>query len=228
MSNQSFNRFLCLFLRKPIFSFPLFIGCVLLSAILLSTQLPDTPKEANPLLNELSLWMEGSFSSLAQARADSNYLNVNLEVRQIWKEDSLAVWLYVEQAAAFAPDKPFLQRIYRLNQTGKKLITNQVFKIPKARAFIGAYLNPWKFDRLSQDSLIPLGGCSMDLTYKKGKFVGNISENQCENSWGGASYVTSELTVSESKLISLNQGWNGDGEQVWGPKEGGYIFEKRQ
>ncbi|HRW89883.1 MAG TPA: CpcT/CpeT family chromophore lyase, partial [Flavobacteriales bacterium] len=63
-------------------------------------------------LAELASWMTGSFSSAAQAEADTNYYAIELEMARIWPERTDGVWLYVEQAVAAKKEKPYRQRVY--------------------------------------------------------------------------------------------------------------------
>ena len=39
---------------------------------------------------------------------------------QIWPDSQGAIWLYVEQAVATSLDKPYRQRVYKLEQQGDK------------------------------------------------------------------------------------------------------------
>ena len=73
------------------------------------------PKSPTGMLAE---WMSGSFSSAAQAADDpENYFDIRLEMVPIWSERSDGPWLYVEQAAASALDRPYRQRVYHLVET---------------------------------------------------------------------------------------------------------------
>jgi hypothetical protein len=40
----------------------------------------------------------------------------------------------------------------------------------------------------------------------------------------GASYATSKVTIEEGLIISWDQGFNEEDEQVWGAVKGGYEF----
>ena len=170
--------------------------------------------------------MPGTFSSLEQAKADTNYLNVNLKISRIWPTEAHGAWFYVEQAAAIAPGRPYLQRVYHVVEEAPDSIHNQVYKLPNAREYVQGNDKPWLFDSLSKDSLVAMKGCKMALAWREGGFVGNIPEGRCPNSWGGASYVTSTLRMEQDQIVSFNRGWNAEGEQVWGPASGGYILER--
>ncbi|HDR04273.1 MAG TPA: hypothetical protein ENN84_03365, partial [Candidatus Marinimicrobia bacterium] len=57
-------------------------------------------------------------------------------------------------------------------------------------------------------------------------FIGNTKARQCGGSLRGAAYATSEVTITPSRLISWDRGFNSEGEQLWGAVKGGYIFDK--
>ena len=65
-------------------------------------------------LDLLISWMTGSFNSEEQSLLDSNFYNIHLYMKEIWKERQDGVYLYVEQAASWALEKPYRQRVYHL------------------------------------------------------------------------------------------------------------------
>ena len=83
------------------------VVCVL---ILLALAVPASADELDTLVE----WMTGSFSSQAQAQADERYYDIRLEMVPIWTDRDDGRWLYVEQAAASALERPYRQRIYRV------------------------------------------------------------------------------------------------------------------
>ena len=67
----------------------------------------NEPRESD--LEQLVTMMTGSFSSQAQAKADTNFLDIRLEMKPIWTDRADVTeghYLYVEQAAGWALDKP--------------------------------------------------------------------------------------------------------------------------
>lgn len=57
----------------------------------------NSAASANNDLALLASWMTGSFSSGAQAAADSSYFDVRLQMVRIWPHRNDGYWLYVEQ-----------------------------------------------------------------------------------------------------------------------------------
>jgi hypothetical protein len=74
---------------------------------------------AAPDTAELAALLSGYFNSAAQAQADKSYFNIELRVVPIWSARADGPWLYVEQADANTPAKPYRQRAYRLERKGE-------------------------------------------------------------------------------------------------------------
>lgn len=179
-------------------------------------------------LNKLVSYMEGAYSSLAQSEADTNYLHITLDMKQIWPENNDGAWLYVEQTAAWTPGKPYRQRVYHLQQIDDTTFTSSIMSMPNPKKYIGGHLKTEIFNQMTSDSLTALEGCALTLIYNDGVFSGSTEEGACKNSWGEASYATSIVEISPEVLYSWDQGWNDEKEQVWGATLGGYQFVKKQ
>jgi hypothetical protein len=177
-------------------------------------------------------YMTGSFSSEEQAKNDSDYFNIELEMVQIWKDRTDGPWIYVEQAVAESKDKPYRQRVYQLKERSDGKIESVVYTIPDPLRFAGDYKNNFPLFRLAADSLTHKGGCEVvlyrvDAGYFEGSTVGSTVDKNCPSDLRGASYATSEVMIDKDKLISWDRGFDENGNQVWGATKGGYIFKKK-
>ncbi|NPD44869.1 MULTISPECIES: chromophore lyase CpcT/CpeT [unclassified Lentimicrobium] len=179
-------------------------------------------------LPKLVSYMEGAYSSLAQSEADTNFLHITLDMKQIWPQNKDGAWLYVEQTAAWTPGKPYRQRVYHLQKIDDTTFTSSIMTMPNPKKYIGGHLNTEIFNEITSDSLTALEGCALTLIYKDGVFAGSTEEGACKNSWGEANYATSIVEISPELLYSWDQGWNNKKEQVWGATSGGYKFVKKQ
>ena len=178
-------------------------------------------------LDLLLHYMSGSFSSANQAKADTNFLDIRLEMVPIWPDQKPGYWLYVEQAAAWNLDKPYRQRIYHLTAGENRNFSSAVYTFKNPLRFAGKYKTPEVFDVLTPDSLLLREGCAIIMKKQAdGTFSGSTVDNECGSDLRGASYATSEVTIYADKLVSWDRGWNAEHEQVWGSVKGGYIFEK--
>lgn len=181
----------------------------------------------NNRLHLLANWMTGSFDSKLQSSQDSNFYNIHLEMVRIWPERNDAVWLYVEQAASWALDKPYRQRVYKVNALGEYRFESAVYTMDKPLRFAGKYAEVNPLGNLNPDSLIERTGCSIFLKYENGFFVGRTNDQDCGSSMSGAKFATSEVKIGEDVLKSWDRGYDGEGRQVWGAKTGPYLFRRK-
>lgn len=180
--------------------------------------------EKGQALNELASYMTGNFSSQKQAAADTNYFNIHLAMVPIWKERTDGKWLYVEQASASKLDKPYRQRVYRLQQLPNGLFTSDIYTIENAIAFAGLQNDPAKQSQLTFDKIALKEGCTVTLKKENDIYTGGTHAQDCPSDLLGAKYTTTTIVLKKGELISWDQGFDGSGKQVWGATKGGYVF----
>jgi CpeT protein len=180
-------------------------------------------------LESLVDWMTGSFSSAAQRVADpENYANVRLHMAPIWADRKDGPWLYVEQAIVGRADRPYRQRVYHLVAHPDGSIESVVYTLPgDTLRYTGAWQRPDLLANLTPDDLTLRRGCSTFLRRDAdGTFVGGTIGKDCESNLHGAAYATSQARITATEMFSWDRGFDADGQQVWGPTEGGYVFRK--
>ncbi len=201
---------------------------VLFGLLVATSILMGCNDKGTPELDELVTMMTGSFSSQAQAEADTNFFDIRLEMKPIWQDKvdpGQGHYLYVEQAAGWALDKPYRQRVYHVTDAGDGVFSSMVYALPDPDAAIGA----WKLDAPLADlvpaDLIEREGCAVYLERQAdGSYQGSTREKECTSTLRGATYATSEITIASDQVLSWDQGWNDAGEQVWGAEISGYVF----
>jgi hypothetical protein len=173
--------------------------------------------------------MAGSYSSAAQAAADpQNYRDIRLVMIPIWKDRTDGPWLYVEQAAATSLDKPYRQRVYQLVRTGPETVESRVFTLPDPPLrYAGAAEDPAKLAGLEPGALALRAGCAVVLKKSGPVWTGSTVGKECGSDLRGASYATSEVTISVSALESWDRGYDAAEKQVWGAEKGPYIFVRQ-
>jgi len=174
--------------------------------------------------------MCGTFDSRAQAMQDSsNYMEIHLHMTQIWEERTDGFWLYVEQAIASGLERPYRQRVYHVFLSGDTAIISEVYELNKPIRFAGAWREKAPLSALTTDSIISREGCAIVMKKNNnGTFSGKTGFKTCSSNLKGASYATSEVTLSNEQMVSWDRGFNADNKQVWGAEKGGYIFQKRR
>ncbi|MGK0366585.1 MAG: CpeT protein [Saprospiraceae bacterium] len=78
--------------------------------------------------------MTGSFNSTAQAERDTTYYDITLHMYPIWEDDA-QTWLYVEQSVTSMPEKPYRQRVYRLEQADKSTFKSYIYTFEDPKIF---------------------------------------------------------------------------------------------
>ncbi|MBD3367323.1 MAG: hypothetical protein GF405_03975 [Candidatus Eisenbacteria bacterium] len=180
-----------------------------------------------PLEDVAARWLTGSFSSAAQAEADTNYFDIRLETVPVWTDRDDGHWLYVEQAAAAHRERPYRQRVYHVVGMGDTLVRSEVYAIPDPLRFAGAWADDEPLAALTPDSLDLREGCAVYLRMsEQGHFVGGTVGTGCSSTLGGAAYAGSMIVLTPDRLESWDRGFDEHGEQVWGAETGPYVFER--
>ncbi len=178
-------------------------------------------------LQLLKSWMIGSFNSLEQSSLDSNFYNIHLEMVPIWEDQKDAIYLYVEQAASWALDKPYRQRVYRLSRDERGGLESAVYMLDNPLRFAGAWETLPALTQLTPDSISIKEGCEIKLTPLGGVFIGGTEGQGCLSQLRGAAYATSEVRIEKEMLTSWDRGFDSTDTQVWGAVTGPYIFKKQ-
>lgn len=204
---------------------------VMLFAIFALVSCKDNIKESAPVvktdieLKGLFDIMQGTYDSEAQSKVDSTYYNISLHMYAIWKDKGN--YIYVEQALKETQNKPYRQRVYELTRINDSVISSEVYKIPNDSLWIGKWETPEDFNSISPSDLEIREGCAV-LLKRIGPlhYKGATSNDACKSTLRGASYAASSVEVTNDVIISWDQGFDLDGNQVWGAEKGGYIFNR--
>jgi len=179
-------------------------------------------------MEKLVTLMSGQFDSLKQSKQDESYYNISLKMRQIWPMNTHGKWFYVEQAVATMMDKPYRQRVYHLTALSDGGFSSAVYELPDAISVVGAYENSELLSDITPADLKIREGCAVIL-YQEAEdvFSGKTKEKSCLSQLRGASYATSQVTISRKGISSWDQGFDSDGVQVWGAEKGPYVFDRK-
>ena len=187
----------------------------------------STEPRTGAAAQSLAGYMTGAFSSSEQAAIDpDNFYAVRLTMVPIWSSRADGPWLYVEQAIEDSLDAPYRQRVYHLVETSNG-VSSEVYTLPgDPMEVAGAWAEPERFDAWSPDDLTERDGCAIHLVPAGDVWVGSTNERDCASTLRGATYATSEVSISDGTVTSWDRGFDANGEQVWGATEGAYVFER--
>lgn len=200
---------------------------ILVNLVLAALLFPNVVA-ADTDLDQLTEWMTGSFSSEAQALEDPDFFHIILHMKKIWPDRADGVWLYVEQAAADTPERPYRQRVYHIRHVGEDVFASSVYTFAESLERAGAWRRETPLADLSPSDLEERDGCTIYLVRRAdGAFEGSTLGRLCTSNLRGATWASSEVVITADGLVSWDRGWNDDGEQVWGAEKAGYRFDRK-
>ena len=170
--------------------------------------------------------LQGNFDSTAQATDNPTYLEISLKMCAFEMPELGPQVLYVEQAALNDIGNPYRQRIYLVEEVDGR-VASHVYAMETSveSAMVGACEDPASIS-ISMDQIVERIGCTVWLEADENGYAGGTEGIECSSSLGGAAYATSEVRLSETKIESWDQGWDRDGNQVWGATSGAYVFDR--
>jgi|GEM_PF-3516380 len=190
-------------------------------------------------LATLAQWMTGSFDTFAQVAADLaagapyTHLRAVMHIQPVFipgLTDAGALAFYVEQGAADTPTQPYRQRVYLLTRRDGVLV-NRIFRIVEPHRFVGAHARPELLAGLNSEQLTLEPGCDLIWTPVTEELYSGIAglHGSCRTNWRGAAYTVSQVLMTPHSITSLDQGFDAQGNHVWGPPPGtpGHVFVKR-
>jgi CpeT protein len=207
----------------------LFLGVFSLVILLLAVSCIKRREAGRPRdgLEQLLTWMNGSFSSRAEALEDTSYFDARLEIVPIWTDRPDGYWVYVEQAVADDLGRPYRQQVYHLAQLDDSTFAASIYELPRARRFVGQWRDPDAFSELTADSLTKCEGCTVYLHEEDDTaFTGHTIKGDCPSDRLGAVYATTDMRITSGYLYIWDRGFDSAGAQVWGEMKRGYLFEK--
>jgi CpeT protein len=161
----------------------------------------------------------------------------------IWQERTDAYWLYLHQGVAPNQEHqrydvengkliemygPYRSRVYRISELHSSHVVVQMFSIQNESRFYAAPFFPVVLQDLEESDLIPIAGGYVDLILNPSAnaFAGGTRGKSCKREYRGAEFVQTTVTLKPGMLCSLDQGFKGDWEYVWGSQLGPYEFER--
>ena len=81
----------------------------------------------------------------------------------IWTNRTDGKWMYVEQAMATKLDKPYRQRVYHLQHSGKNTFTSDIYTIKNALTYAGLQNDKSKLEKLRGREVVPVMSRKFDF-----------------------------------------------------------------
>ena len=177
-------------------------------------------------LERLQTLMTGHFTSSSQSAVDTNYFDITLNMNPIWVPDSNRFWLYVEQAATANLERPYRQRVYAVQQLEDSVFRSDIYILPVDSLVVGFQGQEDYWSLLHPDSLTLKRDCEVYLVlHPDGTYQGSTKGKGCSSTLYGASYATSQVTISANQIQSWDRGFDSLDVYIWGAEHGPYIFD---
>ncbi|KAL8144316.1 hypothetical protein V2J09_017348 [Rumex salicifolius] len=180
--------------------------------------------------------LTGEKNTQEQAAKDpSNYFNLRMITCPAAEMVDGSKVLYYEQAFWRTPQKPFKQRFFMVKPCAKEMkcdVEVSTFAIRDMDEYRNFCDRP-KGQRPPPDEVIEDIAENLGTVYLKrcdrGKrclYEGSTPPGGFPNSWNGAAYCTSDMAILKNNVIyAWEKGYDDDGNQVWGVKDGPYEFK---
>jgi hypothetical protein len=193
-----------------------------------STPIRTTPAPIKDPVAQLVSALSGSYSSQRQAEADPSYFDLRLHLQPIWSQREGEHWLYVEQALGQDPDRPFRQRIYRMQTSAADTVVAHIYALPgDALQFAGAHKHPDLLNWVQPAQLIELAGCAIYFTSDgTDRYNGSTRGDGCAAEARAALFTRTRLVLWRGVLSIWERGFDAQSTQVWGAVSGPYEYER--
>jgi CpeT protein len=179
-------------------------------------------------LQEVSTWIEGSYSSEKQATDDSTYSNERLEIRRIWLNRTDGTWFVMERFRQSQQDSPLTQHVYHISSVEDNITEIQVFQWKKPQDAVGLWKQTERAQEFSPSDLRLLRGCEMYFQRNATSFFGGTHGTACAGGVAGASYKTVSMSIAAPSMAIWERGFASDNKQVFGSVKGPYYFLKQK
>ncbi len=215
----------------------------LASALLLAAaQTAPAPAPAAPLSETAGMALAaaygdqvtGRFSSAAQHAADPRYDVVEARIVRIWPDRTDGIWLYQEQAIINqdgrtpeqARARPYFQFVARIAPLANGVLRRDNFRVLDGGKWVGMTADDARLAALGAADLAEASCHNRIELVSRGHWVSQTES--CANAYRGAAYMTSRSLTTPDRFVNWDRGFTADGQHVWGPRAGGYIFDRVQ
>lgn len=198
-------------------------------ALVLILTPPALAQEADvdPLVAEMAGLMTGSFTTLPQAERDERYGVVESEIVRIWPQRTDGIWLYQEnawlgdtpeEADRSAKDRPYFQRIVHIATAGPAMVRRTSYDLSERAPYAGF----WRTPEAMPAEALGAQTCT-GLAHRVAEQYW-FAELDCPNAYRGAVRVVSQSINRPGEYANWDRGFGAEGQHIWGPETGGYLF----
>ncbi|MBM4178423.1 MAG: hypothetical protein FJ211_03710 [Ignavibacteria bacterium] len=179
-------------------------------------------------VNEVSSWIEGSYSTERQAKQDTAFRNERMEIRRIWMDRTDGVWFVLERFEPEMQSKPFQQRVIHIHGVEENLTEVRTFVWKDASTATELWKNPEKAAQFSVEDIRLQRGCEMYLQRNSSAFFGGTHGTACSGGRAGVSYLNISISIADQSIALWERGYSVDNKQILGSVKGPYYYLKQK
>lgn len=181
----------------------------------------------DPALEDYARTVTGRFSSAAQHARDASFDEVEARIVRIWPERTDGLWLYQEQAVLTRADltpeqaraRPYFQFVARVVAVQPGVFRRDNYRVRDGARFAGA-----RVAALAPADLMEASCHNRIERVAAGVYAGRTES--CANGYKGAAFMQSLSVATPTSYVNWDRGFDLQGQRVWGPASGGYIFDR--
>lgn len=184
-------------------------------------------------LRDVATRLEGTMDSSSQSLLDRDYVDVRVTQCEIVVGDQPghldpSIFLYVEQALSLSLQAPYRLRVIKLSPDGLSArgVVSSIYEVNLPSEQLLNLCGKKLEQRVLSWFDLKDVQCSVYMNKIGNLWVGETQKAKCPNDYGSGKFVSSKVRLSQNGMYSWDQGWDGEGNQVWGAVKGGYTFEK--
>ena len=178
-------------------------------------------------VDKLYSYLNGTFSSANQSIYNANFYDVTVRHCPVNIDGGKpnSKYLILRQAISLFLNSPYRVRLVELSQEGSKIKSKNY--APIRNIDLNQTCQEGSIPTFSVDDFTAEPKCELTLYENAGIFMGSTGVPGCVSERSGASFVSSDVEITNSYFKSLDRGWDDHGNQVWGSENGAYVFEKK-
>ncbi len=209
-------------MRRP--GSPLALASLLLFSMPLAAQ-----GSSDASIAEILKRLTGTFDSQEQAVRDAAFQNVRVVGVEVPRSriGLGAKVVYIEEAEAGKPDRPFRQRFYLLVPGEDGSVSLRLYEPQQAILVAGKWRDPSDLALFGDRDLRERKGCTITLRRGGSVWEGATAGSLCASSVRGATTTTSHLALHADRIEWWDRGFDASGRKVWGPSAGPTVYVKR-
>ncbi len=199
---------------------------VLFLALLAS---PTPEARTSGSAGEVARWLAGTFDTVDQATLDTEVPRLRAVVVLVPKSrlsDGAPV-LYREEAAFDRLERPLRQSFLRLDEDASGRVVVREFELVEAAVAAGKWRTPEDLALFGRNDVRERTGCAVALRKSGDHYEGSAEAAGCALPLLGASRFSREIRLWSGRTEIWERGFDAMGAQVWGPKKGPVLWEKR-